>query len=92
MTHATFPRLERSHAWAPSGEWDWTVHASLLGSLLLCGGMLFAAAANHAATASQTSPCVRKLDEVYRVLGPSAWGVLRECRAPEALSLHLSLR
>lgn len=90
MPRATFPNPDRGHAWAPPGEWDWTVHACLLGSLLLCGGMLFAAA-SHTSASNSPAPCVRKLDEVYRVLGPSAWGVLRECRTPEALSLHLSL-
>lgn len=84
MSHATFPRLERSHAWALPGDWDWTVHACLLGSLLLCGGMLFGAN-RHVPNASQPAPCVRNLGEVYRMLGPSAWGVLRECRAPESL-------
>ncbi|MBS0371631.1 MAG: hypothetical protein JSS57_20805 [Proteobacteria bacterium] len=83
MTHATFPRLERGHAWAPPGEWDWTVHASLLGSLLLCGGMLFGNS-NHVPTINPPEPCVRDIGAVYRMLGPSAWGVLRECRTPEA--------
>jgi hypothetical protein len=82
MTHATFPHLERGYAWAPSGEWDWTVHASLLGSLLLCGGMLFSST-NHMPATSQPDPCVRDLGAVYRMLGPSTWTVLRECRAPE---------
>lgn len=87
MTHATFPRLERSHTWAPPGEWDWTVHACLLGSLLLCGGMLFGTT-RHVSATSRPAPCVRSLEEVYRVLGPSALGVLQECPPPTALPLY----
>lgn len=75
---------DHCHAWASPGEWDWTVHAALFSSLLLCGSMLFATA-SHTSAARQPSPCVRNLEAVYRMFGPSTWGVLRECHPSEAL-------
>ncbi|KAB2965044.1 hypothetical protein [Zoogloea sp.] len=86
MPHIQYSSPEH-HDWAQPGEWDWTVKACLIGSLLLGGSMLLPElhlgrnSAEVVKSPAQAPTCVPDVGEIYRMIGHSAWDVLQACEA-----------
>ena len=63
-------------AWAPSGQWDWTVALSFVGTVLLSVGMLFS---NVVFGHSGEQRCAAETARLHRMIGPVAWHVASPC-------------
>lgn len=76
--------------WALPGRWDWSVKLSLVGTLALCGSMIFAnGAANRAHRSDlRSAPCVPDARNIHRLVGPAAWTAVTECVVLSGRSPH----